>query len=241
MIHSEHQGVGKPVFIAGLNKMKTKRPITRYKFLREGMKSEKGNQKWRVGKWYKVDGELSMCNQGFHCSKEPYDAFSYVRGEILSKVEVRGTHLSEENKECWSEMKVIKAYKWTKKDSVKLAIFSAEQVIKFYEEKYPNDDRPRKAIKAAKEWLKNPSKKSRAAAYDAAAAANAAAYATNAYAAYDAAAAYAAAAADAAAAAVYATAAADAAAYATNAYARKRMMDKIKKYFLKLVKNLKSV
>ena len=32
MIHSEHQGVGKPVFIAGLNKMKTKRPMREIKF-----------------------------------------------------------------------------------------------------------------------------------------------------------------------------------------------------------------
>jgi hypothetical protein len=182
--------------------------MKRFKFLRTGMKSENGSHKWRIGKWYQVDGELSMCNSGFHCSKEPYDAFSYVRGEILTGVEVKGKHLSDDNKECWSEMKVVKAYKWTKKDSVKLAIFSAEQVLKYYEEKYPDDKRPRKAIEAAKKWLSNPSKKSRAAA------AYAAAYAAYAAAAY---------------------AAADAAA------ARKKMMNKIKRYFIKLVKTLKSV
>jgi hypothetical protein len=34
--------------------------------------------------------------------------------------------------------------------SVKLAIFCAERVLHIFEEKYPNDDRPRKAIEAAK-------------------------------------------------------------------------------------------
>jgi hypothetical protein len=110
----------------------------------------------------------------------------------------------------------------THKQKVQWAIFCAEQVINIYEKKYPSDDRPRKAIDAAKACLKNPSEKTkRAAAYAANAAyaaANAAAYAANAaaYAAYAAnAAAYAAyAAAYAANAAAYAAYAANAAAYA---------------------------
>ena len=35
------------------------------------------------------------------------------------------------------------------------AIYAAEQVIDIYENKYPNDDRPRKAIEAAKNYLNN--------------------------------------------------------------------------------------
>ena len=85
-----------------------------------------------------------------------------------------------------------------KKQVVKYAVFAAEQVIEIYEKKYPEDDRPRKAIEAAKAYLKKPcaSTKKKAAAYADAA---------------DAAAAAADAAADAAYAAAYA---ADAAAYA---------------------------
>jgi hypothetical protein len=68
-----------------------------------------------------------------------------------------------------------------KKQSVQYAIFAAEQVIDIYEGKYPNDKRPRNAIEAAKAYLKNPSKKTKAyafaAAYAAADAAAAAAYA----------------------------------------------------------------
>ena len=38
-----------------------------------------------------------------------------------------------------------------------LAIEFAEKVITIWEREYPEDMRPRKAIEAAKEWLKNPS------------------------------------------------------------------------------------
>jgi hypothetical protein len=92
--------------------------------------------------------------------------------------------------------------------NVSYAIFAAEQVLSIFEKKYPQDNRPRKAIEAAKAWLKEPTEGNRiaanAAAYAAAyAAANAAAYAANAaaYAAY----------------AANAANAANAAAYATNA------------------------
>ena len=60
---------------------------------------------------------------------------------------------------------------------VEWAVFSAEQVIDIFEKKYPNDQRPRKAIQAAKDWLCNPSVESSAAAREARRAADAAAYA----------------------------------------------------------------
>jgi len=99
-------------------------------------------------------------------------------------------------------------------DCVSYAVYAAEQVINLYETKYPDDDRPRKAIEAAKKCIKNPSAKNKKAAY---AAAKAAAYAADAaYAAY--AASYAAYTADAAYEASYAASyAAKAAAYAAKA------------------------
>jgi hypothetical protein len=141
----------------------------------------------------------------------------------------------------------------THEQKVKYAIFAAEQVIDIYEKKYPGDDRPRKAIEAARNYLKDKSLKNKnaaataayaadaAAAYAAADAAAAAAYAADA-AAYAAAAYAAAAAADAAYAAAYdaayaayaAAAAAYAAAYA--AATRKDMQNKILEYGVGLLK-----
>ena len=140
------------------------------------MKSQSGNLKWVKGKWNKVDGELVMCERGLHCSKTPYQAFSFVQGEILAQVECRGEHLVEDDKECWREQRVIKAYRWTKKDSVALAIYSAELCLKNYEKEYPDDKRPYKAIQAAKRWLRTGSKKGLATARSAESAAELAAW-----------------------------------------------------------------
>ena len=162
--------------------------MTRYKFMLDGFKSARGNHTWEIGKWYKTDGDLELCQKGFHCSKGIYQAFSYVQGSILTKVEVRGKHLDEKDKEVWEEMRVTKAWKWTKKDSVLFSIYAARLVLDIYEKQYPDDDRSRKAIEAAETYIKNPTEENKAAAR---AAADAAAYAADA-AAYAADAAYAA-------------------------------------------------
>ena len=115
----------------------------------------------------------------------------------------------------------------SKKQKVQYAVFAAEQVIDIYEKKYPDDERPRKAIEAAKDYLKSPSKKTKAAAAAAyAAAAYADAAANAAYAAYNAA--YADAAADAAVDAAYNT--------ADAATAGKELQIKIIEYGKNLIK-----
>ena len=122
---------------------------------------------FKVGKWYKEDN-ISICNRGFHASKRAIDAMGYVNCEVLAKVEVRGESEKQEDKQCWSEMRLIKTYKWTKKDSIALSIYSAELCLKNFEKEYPNDDRPRKAIEAAKAVLEKGTKKNRDAAESAA-------------------------------------------------------------------------
>ena len=150
---------------------------TRYKFLRTGYKSENGDHKWKVGKWYEYDGDIEMCESGFHCSKGIYQAFSHIRGEILTEVEVAGKHEVQDDKEVWEKMRVVRSWKWTKKDSVLFAIFAARLVLKNFEKEFPCDDRPRKAIEAAEAYAKNPTKKNREAARAAESAAESAAWA----------------------------------------------------------------
>lgn len=150
--------------------------VKRYKFLHTGFKSKNGDVKWIKNKWKKFNGELKMCECGFHACKDPYNAFSYIQGEILAVVECRGEHLIKDNKECWREQRVVKAYKWTKKDSLKLAIYSAELVLGNYEKEYPNDTRPREAIKVAKKVLFKNTKSNRLAAKSARSAATLAAW-----------------------------------------------------------------
>src|SRR3990167_8524725 len=81
---------------------------------------------FEVGKWYKTKEKLNICHVGFHASKNIIDAMNFVNAEVLAKVEVRGKSIKQDDKQCWSEMRVVKAYKWEKEDSVSLAIYAAE-------------------------------------------------------------------------------------------------------------------
>ena len=118
--------------------------------------------------WYKVDSSLVICSNGFHASENIINAMNFVNCGWIAKVEVRGESIIQYDKQCWSEMRIIEWHKWTKKDSISLAIYAAELVLNNFEKKYPDDKRPREAIGAAKEVLKNDIEKNRSAAWSAA-------------------------------------------------------------------------
>jgi len=132
------------------------------------LRSANGDETWKPGEWHKVDGPLAMCEHGYHASLNIVDSMKYVAPGAIVKVEVRGKHAEQADKQCWSEMRVVKAWKWTKWDSVELAVYAAELVIGIFEKQRPDDKRPRQAIEAAKAWLKDPSEKTSAAASGAA-------------------------------------------------------------------------
>lgn len=139
-----------------------------YKFLNKGLKSAHNNEKWVIGEWKKIGGKISTCQNGYHASKQPLDALQYVAGEIIARVEGRGETDKQSDKTAFSEMRITKAWHWTKKDSVALSIFAAKLTLKNFEKIYPNDKRPRHAIEAALKWLKNPTEKNESAAWSAA-------------------------------------------------------------------------
>jgi hypothetical protein len=68
----------------------------------------------------------------------------------------------------WANWALVKLL--NKKNRLKYAIYCANLVLPIFEERYPNDKRPREAIIAAKKVLKNNTKKNREAAANAAAA-----------------------------------------------------------------------
>ena len=129
---------------------------------------ESQGHKWETGKWYHVNGEIKLCQNGFHASPTILDAMRYVFAGWICRVGVAGDCKIDDDKSAWSNMMIVKRYKWTKKMSVSLAIYAAELVLKIYEKKYPKDTRPRCAIAAAKAYLKNPCEKTKDAAHAAA-------------------------------------------------------------------------
>jgi hypothetical protein len=145
--------------------MKTK---TAWKILKKGMKSEKGDSTWKKGQWKKHDGEISLCESGFHASHLCIDAMYYVTPGIICKVEYKGNVLEEHDKFVCSEMKVVETYRFNKRMVVELAVYSARLCLKNFERKFPNDKRPREAIEAAENYVKNPTEKNKSAARSAA-------------------------------------------------------------------------
>src|SRR3990172_9078830 len=152
---------------------------TLWKSLREGLRSQHDGHQWEIGRWYKTECK-KLCH-GFNCSTRVIDAMQYVNLENLAIVDAKGKHYLSGNKQTWEEMRILTAWVWGKKDSVELAIFAAELVIDLFEKEYPRDERPRKAIAAAKKYLIYPSADAADAAHAAAhAAADAAAHAAHA-------------------------------------------------------------
>jgi len=137
------------------------------------IKSNSGDCTWKLNEW-KHEDKINLCNSGFHCSKEIWEAFSYVQGEILAEVEVKGESSISDDKEVYSDMRIVKMYKWQKKDSVALSIYSAELCLKNFEKFYPDDKRPREAIEAAKKWVLEPTRENESAARSAKSAARSA-------------------------------------------------------------------
>jgi hypothetical protein len=154
--------------------MKTKTLWKSMLYEKGKLRSANGDEAWNPGEWHRVDGPLAMCEHGYHASLNIVDSMQYVAPGAIAKVEVRGKHAERADKQCWSEMRVAKAWEWTKTDSVELAVYAAESVIGIFEKQRPDDKRPRAAIEAAKAWLKNPCEKTRAAARAAWAASDAA-------------------------------------------------------------------
>jgi len=128
-----------------------------YKFLKykDGkIVSAHGDQEWEIGKEYSVSGKVKAYNNGFHASETIVQALSYVHGSVLAVVTASGDSDNDSDKVCYRSMTIKRAYHWRLEDSIALAVYAAEQVIGMYECKYPNDPRPRDAIKAAKAYLR---------------------------------------------------------------------------------------
>ena len=187
--------------------------------------------------------EKSACAEGFRYVSENgfigLEAIPFIERLIEHKELVTAATAGKEDALKWGNWLIVRVME--RKQYLQYAIFVAEQVIDIFEKKYPNDKRPRAAIEAVKEYLKNPNRKNASAAASAsAAAASASAAAAASSASSAAAAAYGASAASAASAAAAASASAAAygasAASAAAADASEEMQLKILKYGIELLK-----
>ena len=193
--------------------------VTYYKWLKPDRTTTYQGVKWpkRVGVWT-PDVTPVMCVSGWHLATHQGIAEHARTGAVLWIAEGRGEFVAAGDKVAFSSARLVSQVgTLTQIIAVQWAAECAKRVLRHYEDRYPEDKRPREAIQAALKWAKDPTEANRAAAT--AAATNAAYAADAAYAAAAYAATYAAAAYAAAYATYAATYAAYAAAYAYHAYA----------------------
>ena len=106
--------------------------------------------------------EHNACKEGMEWVNKYYENRKEIEAaEIVTALRDFNT--------SWANWVITKVF--DKTQCVKYAIFAAEQVLHIFEDKYPEDLRPRKAIEAAKAYLENPCEATRKAAGDAYAAA----------------------------------------------------------------------
>lgn len=132
--------------------------------------SDYDGSRWMIGKWREVPAPEYEC-LGLNAGKNPIHALSFVRGNVLARVECGGVAVHEKRKSTWQRMRVVDARVFDQPAAVKLAVFFARRSLRY---SHPCDrEILRAAIKAAVSWLKNPSLKTSNAARAAADAAGA--------------------------------------------------------------------
>jgi len=124
-----------------------------------------------VGRTDTFDGDPVPCECGLHASPTPWDALQYARGGRLWKVAIPADSVPHGNpvdKFAARSRKYLRCVD-LRPALVEFSCRQAEGVLHIYEKKYPNDDRPRKAIEAARAYQRGEINKDQLAATRAAA------------------------------------------------------------------------
>jgi len=133
--------------------------IKRYKVLgKGGIPCNGGKGKWNLpkddkpGKWMPKLDNIEPCVSGYHlCRME--DLIYWLNKEIY-EAEGRGEFIRHnDNKDVFAEARLLKKMEsWNERSARLFSLDCAEHVLDIFEKQYPNDDRPRKAIKAARKF-----------------------------------------------------------------------------------------
>ena len=89
-----------------------------YKILVDGKSCNGGDLKWSLpkngkpGKWYKVKGDLKICEKGLHLTTKPYKWYSW--GCTCFEAEVKGIKEWQDDKCVCSEARLLKIKKHPK-------------------------------------------------------------------------------------------------------------------------------
>ena len=150
---------------------------TLYKWLNADRTTAYQGVRWpkRVGVWT-PDKTPCLCSSGWHLATHEGIGEHARIDATLWIAEGRGTQDAQDDKIAFTSARLVSPVgTLTQVIAVQWASDCAKRVLKHYEERYPDDKRPRQAIAAAVRWTKNPTAENTTAAYVAADAAYAAA------------------------------------------------------------------
>ena len=105
---------------------------------------------WTPGEWMPtIAGELIPCSNGYHLCQEA-DLLRWL-GPAIFEAEYRGDCVNADNKITVREARLLrKIESWNERTARLFACDCAERVLHLYEARYPDDDRPREAIRVAR-------------------------------------------------------------------------------------------
>jgi hypothetical protein len=128
-----------------------------YKFLRADMNSPTGSGTWRKNRWRSVRGVLVPCENGLHCTTTanmtPWINETLWRVEIGDEFVEHGEPGTRDHKLVARRMRVVERIEaWNERTARLFAADCAERVLKHFEDRYPEDTRPRDALEVARRY-----------------------------------------------------------------------------------------
>jgi len=125
--------------------------MTLYKWLNGRRSIHGGSGEWRKGRWRSVRGLLVPCENGLHLCREQ-DLLSWV-APTLWLAEHDGELVDCGDKVLVRRARVMgRLDGWNDRTARLFAADCAERVLPIFEKERPNDDRPRLAIQAARDY-----------------------------------------------------------------------------------------
>lgn len=107
---------------------------------------------WKPGEWMPtIKGDLTPCQNGYHLCRRQ-DIIDWIN-ESIYEAEYQGEIIEDSNKVIVRKARLLSKFEsWGEKTAILFAADCAERTLHIFEKQYPNDERPRKAITASRNF-----------------------------------------------------------------------------------------
>jgi hypothetical protein len=104
----------------------------------------------KPGEWTEKIANVELCKRGYHLTERPWRWL--VDGCRVYTAEGRGAMAGDEEKSVHESGRLLRDVTLSDRDLRLFAADCAEHVLHLYEQAHPGDERPRRAIEAAREY-----------------------------------------------------------------------------------------